>query len=101
MQYLAIYYVGNDKDRDLLCEVRQVLTTKCNGVLFKDEEECQRAFEEIKASLPALRVEWLNGFDCDPLEECIVLAVSRSKEATQSIGYLLFYRCKRTFTPNI
>lgn len=101
MKYLAIYASGSEKDRDLFNEVRNVLSMKCNGVLFKDEAECQQAFEEIKVQFPTFCVEWLNGFDCDPKEESIVLSVARDKDTPHGIGYLHFYRCKRTFTPNI
>lgn len=101
MQYLAIYSSGRDHDRKVFDEVRDVLSVKCNGVLFKDEEECRRAFDEIKARLPYYHAEWLNDFGCDPLEECIVLSVARSKHITYGIGYLHFYRCKRTFTPDV
>lgn len=101
MQYLGIYASGQDHDRKVFNEVRDVLSMKGNGVLFKNEDECQQLFEEVTARLPYYHVEWLNDFDCDPLEESIVLAVSRGKQITYSIGYLHLYRCKRTFTPNV
>lgn len=101
MQYLAIYTSGSDHDREIYNEVRAVLCVKCNGVLFKDEAECQQAFDEIQKRFPNLLVEWLNTFDCDPLEESIVLSVARDNQAEHGIGYLHFFRCKRSFTANV
>lgn len=101
MQYLGIFASGQDHDRQVFNEVREVLSLKGNGVLFKNEEECQTLFDEVKSRFPMYHVEWLNGFDSDPLVESIVLAVSRGKQITYGIGYLHLYRCKRTFEPGV
>lgn len=100
MQYLAKYIPGTDHDKRVFNEVRRALSIKCNCVLFKDEDECKAVFEEIKKQLYYYTVEWLNGFD-NPLEDDVVLSVSRGKHLTYSIGTVHFFKCKRTFTPNL
>lgn len=100
MQYLARYIPGRDHDKRVEAEVRAVLTIKCNNVLFKDKEECEAVFEEIKKRLYYYEVEWLNGFD-NPLEDDVILSVNRGKRLSCSIGTVHFFKCKRTFIPNL
>lgn len=100
MKYLGIYMQGTDNDRDVIAEVRGVLAIKCHCVLFKNEAECNAVYEEIKERLHHYTVEWLNGF-YDPLDDDVVLSVSRGKILPHSIGTVHFFKCKRTFQPNV
>lgn len=100
MQYLAKFIPGRDHDRHVEAEVRAVLSIKCNNVLFKDEDECQAVFEEIKKRFDYYEVRWLNDFK-NPLEDNVILSVSRSANLTYSIGTVHFFKCKRSFTPNL
>lgn len=100
MKYLAKYIPGTDHDKRVVEEVRNVLVLKCNCVVFENKEECEQVADEIKKLLYYYDVEWLNGFD-NPLEDDVVLSVSRGKRLTWSIGTVHFFKCKRTFQPTI
>lgn len=100
MQYLAKFIPGRDHDRLVEAQVRAVLSIKCNNVLFKNEDECKAVFEEIKKQFDYYDVSWLNGFD-NTLDDDVILSVSRSKSLNYSIGTVHFFKCKRSFTPNL
>lgn len=96
MKYLALYCGGQEDDKDLFNQVREIIKVNADRVPFDSKEECLAMAERIKGQLPMgynLHCDWLNGWD-NPIQESVVFSVARSSTMSYAVAYLHFYKVR-------